>query len=165
MKTLCCCEDEIFQLRNKLFCQYFSGCEYNGNYIHTTTDELYDHESSSKYSHGLFDLENNNHNNIYKANYLNPTFDSKISLCLNDEFMTIVNNNESNHANCNYRNSDFRHKRESTSCYDDENENTLNFVATPLTNNASYDDGLKNFKKTTATTAFNSPPISTAGKF
>lgn len=67
--------------------------------------------------------------------------------------MTIVNNNESNHANCNYRNSDFRHKREST--YYDENENTLNFVATPLTNNASNDDSMK-------ATAFNNPP--TAGK-
>lgn len=137
---------------------FLSGCEYNENYIHAT-DELYDHESS-KYSHGLFDLENNNHNNssIYRAsNYPNPTFDSKISLCLNDDFMTIVNNNESNHANCNYRNSDFRHKRESPSWYDDENENTLNFVA-PSTNNA-YADGSKSCMKTSAS---NRTP--TAGK-
>jgi hypothetical protein len=139
------------------------GCEYNENYIHSTIiPDDHDHESSSKSSHG-YDEENENENNtnfVFRSNnnYLNPTFNSNIGLCINDNFMSIVNNENNNQVNCNDRNLDFKFKRESNNVeYFDENEN-LNF-ATPLINNARDDDGLKICKNTL------NGLLITAGKF
>lgn len=164
-------EPHFFSL---LLITHHVGCEYSKNYIHSTikTPDDHDHESkSSKSSHG-YDEENNNNNTnfVYRANnnnYLNPTFNSNIGLCINDNFMSIVNN-ENNNANCNDRNSsDFRLKRESNVVFFDENNENLNF-ATPLINNARdvvevVDDGLslKNFKNTTLLNGL----LITAGKF
>lgn len=90
------------------------GCAYNENYSHST-----DYLDSSKY-YG-YDV------NLCKAsNYLNPTYNSKINLCINDDYISI-----GNHESYNNRNpSGFRHKRESK--FFDENMN----CATPLINNA-----------------------------
>lgn len=77
--------------------------------------------------------------------------------------MSIVNNNENlnnNQANCNDRNSDFRLKRESTSFFDENENENVNF-ATPLINNAQdVDDGLKICKNITLNGL-----LITAGKF
>lgn len=90
------------------------GCDYNGNYSHST-----DNLDSSKY-YGI-DV------NLCKATkYLNPTYNSKINLCINDDYISIVNNENNNNRNP----SGFRQKRESK--FFDENMN----YATPLINNA-----------------------------
>lgn len=108
------------------------GCDYNDNYSHSTGNL-----DSSKY-YGI-DV------NLCKAtNFLNPTYNSKINLCINDDYISIVNNESNNNRNP----SGFRHKRESN-FLSDENMNH----ATPLINNALAS---KNCRKT-----LNSPP---AGK-
>lgn len=90
------------------------GCDSNANYSHST-----DNLDSSKY-YGI-DV-----NSCKAANYLNPTYNSKINLCINDDYISIVNNENNNNRNP----SGFRHKRESK--FFDENMN----YATPLINNA-----------------------------
>lgn len=93
------------------------GCDYNENYRHST-DNL---DSSKYYGINIADV------NLCKAsNYLNPTYNSKINLCINDDYISIVNHESNNNRNP----SGFRHKRESK--FFDENMN----YATPLINNA-----------------------------
>lgn len=101
------------------------GCDYNENYSHST-----DNLDSSKY-YGI-DV------NLCKSatNLLNPTYNSKINLCINDDYISIVNN-ENNRKSP----SGLRHKRESNIFSSDENMN----YATPLINNA-HDS--KNCRKT-----------------
>lgn len=90
------------------------GCDYNENYRHSTSKLA---SPSSKYPSGI-DV------NLYKAsNYLNPTYNSKINLCINDDYIEI--------NNCTNRNPSC--KRESK--FFDENMN-YNTSATPLINNA-----------------------------
>lgn len=74
------------------------GCDYNESYRHSS-----DNLDSTKY-YGL-DV------NLCKAsNYLNPTYNSKINFCINDDFISIANKDSNNNRSP----SGFRHKRESS---------------------------------------------------
>lgn len=125
------------RLSNKIY-DIILGCDSNANYSHST-----DNLDSSKY----YGIDVNS--SCKPTNYLNPTYNSKINLCINDDYISIVNNtknNNNNHHhhennNSNNRNpSGFRHKRESK--FFDEN---MNYAATPLINNAHE---TKIFRKT-----------------
>lgn len=83
------------------------GCDYNENYIHST-------ETLNTSNAKPFGFDSSN---CKSTNYLNPTYNSKINLCINDDYISIVDNV-----------SDLTHKRESKLF--DENMN----LATPLIN-------------------------------
>jgi len=121
--------------------------DFNENYCHSTTEQQ-QHQQQQKHETSKYLAVNGS---TRASNYLNPTFNSKINLCINDDYISLVDNsnhhqqqnnnqhtdnksyksyisNTSNSSKNNKSPPELALKRESRQQFDDENMNSV----TPL---------------------------------